>query len=85
MKEELEKLGAKIDEHEDGMTTHGVRELKGHVVNSHNDHRVAMALAMASLKTKGEIKILNAGCVSKSYPNFWSVFESLGGNIIYED
>lgn len=85
MKEELEKLGAKIDEHEDGMTIHGVRELKGNVVNSHNDHRVAMALAMASLKTKGEIKILNAGCVSKSYPNFWSVFESLGGNIIYED
>ena len=85
MKEELEKMGASIIEHEDGMTIHGVKMLHGAVLDSHNDHRVAMALAMASLKTNGEIKILNAGCVSKSYPNFWSVFEKLGGNIIYED
>jgi 5-enolpyruvylshikimate-3-phosphate synthase len=44
-----------------------------------------MAIAMASLKTKGDIKILNAGCVSKSFPNFFSVFESLGGIVSYED
>ena len=85
MKEELEKMGASIIEHEEGRTIHGVKMLHGAVLDSHNDHRVAMALAMASLKTNGEIKILNAGCVSKSYPNFWSVFEKLGGNIIYED
>ena len=85
MKEELEKLGAKIDENPDGMVIYGVKSLNGGVVDSHNDHRVAMSLAMASLKAKGDIKILNAGCVSKSFPNFWSVFESLGGNIIYED
>ena len=57
----------------------------GAIIDSHNDHRVAMAIAMASLKTKGDIKILNAGCVSKSFPNFFSVFESLGGIVSYED
>ena len=76
---------ALIKEHEDGMTIYGVNSLHGAVVDSHNDHRVAMSLAMASLKCDGEIKILNAGCVSKSYPNFFSVFEKLGGNVTYED
>ena len=85
MRIELEKMGAKIIEHKDGMTIYGVKELHGAIIDSHNDHRVAMAIAMASLKTKGDIKILNAGCVSKSFPNFFSVFESLGGIVSYED
>lgn len=85
MKEELEKLGAHIIEHEDGMEIYGVNEFHGATLDSHNDHRVAMSLAMASLKTKGDIKILNASCVSKSYPNFWEVFEKLGGKITYEE
>ena len=57
MRIELEKMGAKIIEHKDGMTIYGVKELHGAVIDSHNDHRVAMAIAMASLKTKGDIKI----------------------------
>ncbi len=85
MKEELEKLGANIIEHEDGMEIFGVDSLTGGVIDSHNDHRVAMSFAMASIKAKGDIKILNAGCVSKSYPNFWEVFERLGGKIEYEE
>lgn len=84
MKEELEKLGAQIVENPDGMVILGVDKLNGGVVDSHNDHRVAMALAMASLKAKDNIKILNAECVSKSYPNFWEVFESIGGEVVYE-
>ncbi|RIA75584.1 3-phosphoshikimate 1-carboxyvinyltransferase [Anaeroplasma bactoclasticum] len=85
MKEELEKLGANIIEHEDGMEIFGVDSFTGGVIDSHNDHRVAMSFAMASIKAKGDIKILNAGCVSKSYPNFWEVFERLGGKIEYEE
>lgn len=85
MKEELEKLGANIIEYEDGMEIFGVDSLTGGVIDSHNDHRVAMSFAMASIKAKGDIKILNAGCVSKSYPNFWEVFERLGGKIEYEE
>ncbi|MDE7213528.1 MAG: 3-phosphoshikimate 1-carboxyvinyltransferase [Anaeroplasmataceae bacterium] len=84
MKEELEKLGAKIDEEPDTMIIHGVAKLHGGIIDSHNDHRVAMALAMASLKMDGDLTILNAECVSKSYPNFWEVFEALGGDVTYE-
>ena len=85
MRIELEKMGAKIEENPDGMIIYGVDKLVGAAIDSHNDHRVAMAIAMASLKTEGEIKILNAGCVSKSFPHFWKVFESLGGEVAYED
>lgn len=85
MKNELEKLGAKIEELPDGMIIYGVNSLHGGIVDSCNDHRVAMAIAMASLKCDGEIKILNASCVSKSFPHFWKVFESLGGVLEYEE
>ena len=85
MKDELLKLGANIEENQSGMVITGVDVLHGGVVDSHNDHRVAMAIAMASLKSTGDIKILNAGCVSKSFPHFWDVFESLGGNVLYEE
>ncbi|HRF70978.1 MAG TPA: 3-phosphoshikimate 1-carboxyvinyltransferase, partial [Candidatus Pelethenecus sp.] len=84
MRQELEKMGAQILEQQDGMTIEGVKELTGAILDSHNDHRVAMALAMASMKTKGDLKILNAECVTKSFPDFWNVFESLGGDITYE-
>lgn len=84
MKEELNKLGANITETKTSMIINGVERLHSGIVDSNNDHRVAMALAMASLKCDGDIKILNAECVSKSFPHFWSVFESLGGKIKYE-
>lgn len=84
MKEELEKLGAQIVENPDGMTIMGVERLLGGTVDSHNDHRVAMALAMASVKAKDNIRIMNAECVAKSFPHFWEVFEAIGGEISYE-
>jgi 3-phosphoshikimate 1-carboxyvinyltransferase len=85
MRVELEKMGAKITETADSMEIIGVDKLTGAVVDSHNDHRVAMAIAMAATITTGDVKILNAGCVSKSFPHFWDVYKSLGGEIIYED
>lgn len=84
MRIELNKLGANITEEEDKMIINGVARLKGGIVDSHNDHRVAMALAMASLKMDEDLTILNAECVSKSYPDFWETFKSLGGIISYE-
>lgn len=84
MKNELSKMGAQIIEHPEGMTITGVEQLHGAVVDSCNDHRVAMALAMASLKTEGDLTILRAEAVSKSYPHFWQDFEKLGGDITYE-
>ena len=85
MRVELEKMGANITETIDSMEITGVKELNGAVIDSHNDHRVAMAIAMAATISTSEVKILNAGCVSKSFPHFWDVYQSLGGEIIYED
>ena len=84
VKEELNKLGMNVDETKTELIFNGVSRIKGGVVDAHNDHRVAMALAMAALKSDGDIKILGAECVSKSYPTFWDVYESLGGIISYE-
>ena len=77
---ELTKLGANIVEVEDGMIINGVETLNGGVVNAWNDHRVAMSLAMASIKCNSELKILGAQCVSKSYPHFFEDFKKAGGN-----
>jgi 3-phosphoshikimate 1-carboxyvinyltransferase len=85
VQEELNKLGMNVDETKTELIFNGVSRIKGGVVDAHNDHRVAMALAMAALKSDGDIKILGAECVSKSYPTFWDVYESLGGIISYEE
>lgn len=85
MRLELEKMGAIITETPDSMEITGVKSLSGAVIDSHNDHRVAMAIAMAATIATGDVKILNAGCVSKSFPHFWDVYQSLGGEIIYEN
>ena len=85
MVDELAKAGCKLTELPDGMEIDGVSEINPCVFDAHNDHRVAMALSMLTLKMKSEFKILGAECVSKSFPNYWNVFESLGGIVIYED
>lgn len=77
---ELNKLGAKITEKEDGLIIQGVKELKGGVeVWSHKDHRIAMTLAIASTICKEPIILKDYECVSKSYPKFWEDFKNLGG------
>ncbi|NLZ53185.1 MAG: 3-phosphoshikimate 1-carboxyvinyltransferase, partial [Thermoanaerobacteraceae bacterium] len=50
-------------------------------VDSWNDHRIAMAKALAALRCKNPVIIRNSDSVSKSYPNFWSDFRKLGGII----
>jgi 3-phosphoshikimate 1-carboxyvinyltransferase len=71
---QFNKLGAEIIEEEDSLIIKGVKELEGGTVDPHNDHRIAMALAVASIKSKDTVRILNPNCVNKSYPNFWNVF-----------
>lgn len=78
---ELNKLGAKIEQKEDGLIIEGVNELKGGVeVWSHKDHRIAMTLAIASTRCKEPIILKDYECVSKSYPQFFEDFKMLGGN-----
>ena len=82
--EELNKMGASITETPTSMIINGVNQLHGCVVDSHNDHRLAMAFAMAATICDSDVKILNAECVSKSYPNFWEDYIKLGGDVDFE-
>lgn len=78
---ELNKLGAKVQELEEGLLIEGVESLHGGTVDSWNDHRIAMALAVASIRSTGPIIITGFEAVQKSYPHFWSDFAKLGGKI----
>jgi len=81
MSQELNKLGAHVEEHEDSLTIHGRPHLTGGTVHSWHDHRIAMALAIASIACQQPVTIKHSECVSKSYPNFWQDFKMLGGEI----
>ncbi|MCL2463435.1 MAG: 3-phosphoshikimate 1-carboxyvinyltransferase, partial [Defluviitaleaceae bacterium] len=73
--EELAKLGAGIEETPDGLCIAGKDRLKGGDVCAHGDHRIAMALAVASLGCEGSVRLDGAECVGKSYPGFWEDWE----------
>lgn len=66
---ELQRLGASVHEYEDGMLIEPSR-IGATAVETYDDHRIAMAFAVAGLKTSG-IRIKNPGCVSKTYPDFF--------------
>ncbi|MCS7324214.1 MAG: 3-phosphoshikimate 1-carboxyvinyltransferase [Thermoflexales bacterium] len=68
---ELRKLGARIETTPDGFIAEGPTPLSGAVVSALDDHRVAMALAIAALLAHGETTILGADCVRKTYPTFF--------------
>jgi 3-phosphoshikimate 1-carboxyvinyltransferase len=68
--ENLRKMGADVEEFEDGMTIHGGKPLKGAEIDSHGDHRIAMAFAIAGLFAKGETVIHHTDCINTSYPGF---------------
>lgn len=78
---ELKKMGADILETRDGLRVNGPCTLLGATVYPHNDHRIAMACAVAGLKAAGRTMILNAECVNKSYPTFFQDLTKLGANI----
>ncbi|WP_127836971.1 3-phosphoshikimate 1-carboxyvinyltransferase [Clostridium prolinivorans] len=78
---ELNKLGADIKEEREGLLIHGKKRLKGGTVDSWNDHRIAMALSIASIKCDEPVIITNSDSVKKSYPEFFKDFSMLGGKI----
>ncbi len=67
---ELGKLGARVTELQDGMIIRGGCTLKGAVCQSHDDHRVAMSVAVAGLLARGETVINNVECIRISFPGF---------------
>ena len=84
MAEVLNALGGKVQETKDGLIIEGVSSLTGGRVRAWNDHRIAMALAMASQRCTGKLTIEGAECVRKSYPSFWQDFAHMGGIAVEE-
>ena len=76
---EMNKLGALIQETEDGLIIKGRKSLYGATVNSRNDHRIAMAMAIAATRCEAPIVLEGFQSVKKSYPGFWDDYRSLGG------
>ena len=74
----IKNLGGKAEADENTLTVFGTG-LKGGIVDSMNDHRIAMSAAIASTVCTEPVTILGAQCVSKSYPHFWEEFSRLGG------
>jgi 3-phosphoshikimate 1-carboxyvinyltransferase len=77
MAEGLRRMGALVEERPDGVSIKGPTPLRGATVESHGDHRVAMALAVAALVASSPITIEGADCVAVSYPNFFTQLEDL--------
>jgi 3-phosphoshikimate 1-carboxyvinyltransferase len=80
MVENLKRMGVETRQEGDTLFIEGGSS-KGRVVDPHKDHRIAMALAVLGLVSEGETTILDAECVSKSYPGFWGDLRSLGVKI----
>jgi 3-phosphoshikimate 1-carboxyvinyltransferase len=73
---ELARLGVRVEEHEDGMTIYPVEKMRPAVIQTYNDHRMAMAFSLIGLRFDG-VTIENPACVSKTFPNFFEVLETL--------
>src|SRR5262249_55459435 len=72
---ELRRVGVEVAEFADGLTI-TPRPLQGAVIETYNDHRMAMSMALIGLKVPG-IGIRNPGCVAKTYPQFFDDLERL--------
>jgi 3-phosphoshikimate 1-carboxyvinyltransferase len=78
---EMRKIGIAVEENADGFSIEGPVEIRGGSVNSHGDHRLAMALAVAGLVSTGGLEINGAECISESFPNFVPLLNSLGAQM----
>jgi 3-phosphoshikimate 1-carboxyvinyltransferase len=77
MATELRKMGAEIEEFEDGLSIRGRSELKGAFIESYGDHRIAMATAMAGLIADGTTTINGVSAVNISFPGFFEIIRRL--------
>jgi 3-phosphoshikimate 1-carboxyvinyltransferase len=74
--ENLRRMGAEVEEFPDGLRVSGRQTLRGAEIDPHDDHRIAMAFAVAGLVAQGHTLIKNSGCVDISFPDF---FDTLAG------
>ena len=81
---ELRRLGVQISEQADGFQVHGPARLHGGGVDSHGDHRLGMALAIAGLVADETVVIQDAGCIADSFPGFVETMNALGATMRWE-
>lgn len=79
MSRELAKLGVRVEERGDDVAVEGTDRLRSASVESHGDHRVAMALAVAGLSTEGGVLLSGEECVGVSFPGFFESIGKIGG------
>ena len=77
IRREYEKMGIEVDISEKNIMRIRGGEIRPATTFSHNDHRIAMSIAVSALRCKGEVVIENAECVAKSYPTFFEDLESI--------
>ena len=73
----LRAMGAEVEEFEDGLSVFGPTHLRGALIDSRGDHRIAMAFSVAALLAEGETQIDGSECVAISFPEFFPLLESL--------
>ena len=73
---ELNRLGVRVEEQNDGLTIHPAKKLKPAQIRTYDDHRMAMSFAITALKSPG-IEIRDPGCVAKTFPTFWETLDKL--------
>ena len=78
---ELVKLGVEMIERPDGFSIAGPLRLFSGEVNSHDDHRLGMSLAVAGLVTHGPTLVHDAGCIADSFPGFVEMMQALGATM----
>ncbi|MDD2295436.1 MAG: 3-phosphoshikimate 1-carboxyvinyltransferase [Eubacteriales bacterium] len=76
----IQALGGRIRNDDDDLIIDGTGSLDGGTVNSFQDHRIVMAAAIAATVSRGPVMIRDAQAVSKSYPEFFTDYNALGGN-----
>jgi 3-phosphoshikimate 1-carboxyvinyltransferase len=80
IREEMLKLGIRLDNIGNEMHIRGGKTF-GTIINSHNDHRIAMMAAITALGSNGPVIITDAGCVEKSFPEFFECLAGIGVKI----
>jgi 3-phosphoshikimate 1-carboxyvinyltransferase len=81
LQEEFGKMGVEVVLQDDIMTIKGGGRINSADTDSHNDHRIAMACAVAALGAEGPVKVDHAEAINKSYPHFWNDLEKAGASI----
>jgi 3-phosphoshikimate 1-carboxyvinyltransferase len=85
LQQEFTKLGVDIQLSGDDMLITGAGELRSAEVHSHHDHRIAMACAIAALRSEQSVEIASAEAINKSYPDFFHHLSALGARVVLNE